>query len=484
MEWSNNRDILEKDSSLRPASVCAEQKEASRGGVTAIMGRTSFCSSSAAAGFLDGVALGSGVSTLQNRSGNKTEVATSPPVDVHYSDASVLVPNFCRRTNTPKESPLAGTLSAMDCNPLIKRVNGELKCKPQRCKEDNQNDPRQGQDLGSARPLEGLDGFLSPDCKRRRLDTDSKPEPVKSVQAAKVFQSPASSQVYNHCNSSPYPILVSSPGRALQNGHRVTRNPASDIGSPEETPSISRVVGLANGRSVESIALNYIVPCMKYYGICVKDCFLGDRLGSQVLQEVETLNQSGKFRGGQLVSQRSIPSRNIRGDQIAWVEGREPGCESIGILMALIDEAIMHSAANGKLGDYVINGRTKGMVACYPGNGTRYVRHVDNPNGDGRCITCIYYLNKDWDVKVHGGMLQLFPEGRNAVANIEPIFDRLLIFWSDRRNPHEVKPSYATRYAITVWYFDAKERAEAKEKYRLATGQKGVEVPVTQRDKT
>uniref|UniRef100_A0AAY4CVT0 hypoxia-inducible factor-proline dioxygenase n=2 Tax=Denticeps clupeoides TaxID=299321 RepID=A0AAY4CVT0_9TELE len=124
------------------------------------------------------------------------------------------------------------------------------------------------------------------------------------------------------------------------------------------------------------------------------------------------------------------------------------------------------------------------MVACYPGNGTGYVRHVDNPNGDGRCITCIYYLNKNWDVKVHGGLLQIYPEGRCVVANIEPVFDRLLIFWSDRRNPHEVKPAYATRYAITVWYFDAKERAEAKEKYRLATGQKGVKVPVTQSSKT
>ncbi|XP_060929207.1 prolyl hydroxylase EGLN2 [Limanda limanda] len=238
------------------------------------------------------------------------------------------------------------------------------------------------------------------------------------------------------------------------------------------------------GWSAERIAQQYIVPCMKSYGICVKDNFLGLQLGDRVLEEVDVLNHSGKFSGGQLVSQRSIPSGNIRGDQIAWVEGHEPGCRSITALMAHIDEAVMYSAANGQLGDCVINGRTKAMVACYPGNGAGYVRHVDNPNGDGRCITCIYYLNKNWDVKKQGGLLQIYPEGKNVVANIEPLFDRLLIFWSDRRNPHEVKPAYATRYAITVWYFDAKERAEAKEKYLLATGQKGVQVPVTQNNRT
>ncbi|XP_045843944.1 prolyl hydroxylase EGLN2 isoform X3 [Meles meles] len=171
----------------------------------------------------------------------------------------------------------------------------------------------------------------------------------------------------------------------------------------------------------ERLALDYIVPCMRYYGICVKDSFLGAALGGCVLAEVEALKRSGRLRDGQLA-----------------------------------------------------------MVACYPGNGLGYVRHVDNPHGDGRCITCIYYLNQNWDVKVHGGLLQIFPEGRPVVANIEPLFDRLLIFWSDRRNPHEVKPAYATRYAITVWYFDAKERAAAKDKYQLASGQKGVQVPVSQ----
>lgn len=42
-------------------------------------------------------------------------------------------------------------------------------------------------------------------------------------------------------------------------------------------------------------------------------------------------------------------------------------------------------------------------MACYPGNGLGYVRHVDNPHGDGRCITCIYYLNQNWDIKVGCG---------------------------------------------------------------------------------
>ena len=53
------------------------------------------------------------------------------------------------------------------------------------------------------------------------------------------------------------------------------------------------------------------------------------------------------------------------------------------------------SRANG-----VFISQQQAMVACYPGQSTAYVRHVDNPNGDGRCITCIYYLNQNWDVRV------------------------------------------------------------------------------------
>lgn len=55
-------------------------------------------------------------------------------------------------------------------------------------------------------------------------------------------------------------------------------------------------------------------------------------------------------------------------------------------------------------------------------------------------------------------MLRLFPKGMPYVANIEPLFDRVIFFWSDRRNPHEVMPSYSIRFAITLWYFNSKER--------------------------
>ncbi|CAJ1065427.1 uncharacterized protein egln2 [Xyrichtys novacula] len=395
------------------------------------------------------------------------------------------------------------------CPAVMRRVNGNLKAREvqqQKRRGGENRDMGQGTVNGLISGSTGSGssadlGFASgeSDAKRRREGSVAQ----KSSETYRVARtvgpltttvncsngSQSNQITFNrvHCGAAQSPFTPAAPHTNQHNGHVASSGPpaAPSQTSPIEANSIPTPPPSAeSGLSAERIAQQFIIPCMKYYGICVKDNFLSPQLGDMVLEEVEVLNRSGKFRGGQLVSQKNIPSRSIRGDQIAWVEGREPGCESIGALMAHIDEAVMYSAANGQLGDYVINGRTKAMVACYPGNGAGYVRHVDNPNGDGRCITCIYYLNKNWDVKKQGGLLQIYPEGKNVVANIEPLFDRLLIFWSDRRNPHEVKPAYATRYAITVWYFDAKERSEAKEKYRLATGQKGVQVPVTPNSRT
>ncbi|XP_053673353.1 uncharacterized protein LOC128723617 [Anopheles nili] len=218
-------------------------------------------------------------------------------------------------------------------------------------------------------------------------------------------------------------------------------------------------------------ACRSLIRDMNEYGVCVLDNFLGQERGLQVLEEVTGMYSSGVFRDGQLVSNRGGNNlRHIRGDKITWIGGKEPGCSSIGYLINRVDAVITNCKRmknNGKLGRYNIKERTKAMVACYPGSGSHYVKHVDNPNRDGRCITAIYYLNLDWDVRESGGLLRIFPEGCNdRVADIEPMFDRILFFWSDRRNPHEVQPAHRTRYAITLWYLDAEERESARLRYQ------------------
>lgn len=218
-------------------------------------------------------------------------------------------------------------------------------------------------------------------------------------------------------------------------------------------------------------ACRNLIRDMNEYGVCVLDNFLGQEKGMKVLQEVTGMYSSGVFRDGQLVSTRGRKNlRHIRGDKITWIEGKEPGCSNIGYLINRVDAVITNCKRmknNGKLGQYNIRERTRAMVACYPGSGSHYVKHVDNPNRDGRCITAIYYLNLNWDVQQSGGLLRIFPEGCNdRVADIEPTFDRILFFWSDRRNPHEVQPAHRTRYAITLWYLDAEERESARLRYQ------------------
>uniref|UniRef100_A0A182IXU5 hypoxia-inducible factor-proline dioxygenase n=1 Tax=Anopheles atroparvus TaxID=41427 RepID=A0A182IXU5_ANOAO len=255
----------------------------------------------------------------------------------------------------------------------------------------------------------------------------------------------------------------------------ITRMSVDLTGAGVVAPTTAAGLTEGAGTDLDSESLDEacrsLIRDMNEYGVCVLDNFLGQERGLQVLDEVTGMYSSGVFRDGQLVSNRGGKNlRHIRGDKITWIGGKEPGCSSIGHLINRVDAVITNCKRmknNGKLGRYNIKERTKAMVACYPGSGSHYVKHVDNPNRDGRCITAIYYLNLDWDVRESGGLLRIFPEGCNdRVADIEPVFDRILFFWSDRRNPHEVQPAHRTRYAITLWYLDAEERESARLRYQ------------------
>lgn len=138
---------------------------------------------------------------------------------------------------------------------------------------------------------------------------------------------------------------------------------------------------------------------MQRCGICVIDNFLGSSFCDTILSEVVDMYSEGCFKDGLLVGSQSSGDKNIRGDKIHWVEGKEPNCLNIGYLMRTLDQILMRFSRLNVDGRQILN-RTKAMIACYPANGTKYVKHVDNPNEDGRYITCIYYLNKSWQSQV------------------------------------------------------------------------------------
>lgn len=135
----------------------------------------------------------------------------------------------------------------------------------------------------------------------------------------------------------------SAPGVGERSGEDGSNNSATPNGQTSSSP--------------QKLAMEYVVQCMSKHGICVVDNFLGAETGLGILENVKALHKTGRFTDGQLVSQKSDSSKDIRGDKITWIEGREAGCEKIRFLMSRMDDLIRH--CNGKLGNYTINGRTK-----------------------------------------------------------------------------------------------------------------------------
>ena len=107
---------------------------------------------------------------------------------------------------------------------------------------------------------------------------------------------------------------------------------------------------------------DYVVRMLNEYGICVMDKFMGEVKGTQILNDVRQLHQSGAFQDGQVVS-KTTNQRKIRGDQITWIERGEAGMDNISMLIARLDKLIM--ACNGKLKNCNIHGRTKVSISMF-----------------------------------------------------------------------------------------------------------------------
>mmetsp|Transcript_52136 Transcript_52136/g.86466 ORF Transcript_52136/g.86466 Transcript_52136/m.86466 type:complete len:360 (+) Transcript_52136:108-1187(+) len=194
---------------------------------------------------------------------------------------------------------------------------------------------------------------------------------------------------------------------------------------------------------------------------CVIDGFMREPAAASLRALVLSMRAQGEMHPGEVSSGLK---QETRGDLMKWVSceaGEQPA--ALYKLLSAIDrlvgalscEMLLHE----DLGDGKLLVRHEMQVTCYPANGAKYVRHVDDAlKHRGRRLTCIYYANEGW-TQADGGVLRIHT-GR-APRDIEPLDRRLVLFWSDSRCPHEVLPTYKERFAVSVWISDAAALAEA-----------------------
>lgn len=182
------------------------------------------------------------------------------------------------------------------------------------------------------------------------------------------------------------------------------------------------------------------------------------------------LDQKGTLIDGRDGKNTSYGNLEVRGDWIGWFDGDESGWTNEGSLKdyllkvsTFVSQLKGHIKCNDSKGLDDIATRSRCMVTCYPPS-SRYTKHVDNGGGisNGRRLTALIYMNEGWK-GCDGGELAIYERGgKRRKITVEPIAERLVVFWSDERVPHEVLESKKDRFTVTIWFFDGPEWEEAK----------------------
>ncbi|XP_069118295.1 egl nine homolog 1-like isoform X2 [Argopecten irradians] len=177
----------------------------------------------------------------------------------------------------------------------------------------------------------------------------------------------------------------------------------------DKRPLIERHFGKPKSKNIRNLAM-FVMDNLNNNNFCVVDSLFEDHHLDRVLAEIKSLDAKSQLKTGKLAGGRTSDDNNqkelraeIRSDRMAWVDRNQEDIPQIGRAVERLDSIMTDLNSLFEDKDCFINSRTKVMVTCYPGEGTCYRRHVDNPTKDGRRITCILYLNRDWNVQDIGG---------------------------------------------------------------------------------
>jgi len=201
-------------------------------------------------------------------------------------------------------------------------------------------------------------------------------------------------------------------------------------------------------------------------GFIIRDNFLGKENLQATKQQASTLYAQGHLKAaGMNKGEDKWVHSDTRGDSILWLDKDD---KSFMDNHTAISELILEIDSIRKELNLSCGFKSPAVqiqLARYPA-GARYVRHRDailpkeredskdydqeDQSKLRRRLTVLYYMNEDWREE-HGGQLRMYlSDGKHI--DIEPIGDRLVVFWSALME-HEVLLSNHERYAMTVWFY-------------------------------
>jgi len=160
---------------------------------------------------------------------------------------------------------------------------------------------------------------------------------------------------------------------------------------------------------------------------------------------------------------------HTRGDVLKYSDDDSTMPGTVG-LCAAIDELVLSLKSCSQVSERLSNTdfANSAMCSVYPGGAARYIKHTDNSlMTDGRRLTTILYLNKDWKPS-YGGQLRVYEptmQSTRIKRDVKPVFNRLLLFWSNEEVPHEVLSSFRDRAAVSIWYVCARECLQTEEAF-------------------
>lgn len=182
-------------------------------------------------------------------------------------------------------------------------------------------------------------------------------------------------------------------------------------------------------------------------GYGVVDGFLTEPEAQALAQRLHKRRAEGQFKAAGIGNQQVTVEKQIRGDEIFWLDAAEATPEE-AVYLNRIKDFIQYINQTCYLGlqDYELH------YALYP-PGTFYRRHLDRFRTDSRRkLSVICYLNDDWQ-EADGGQLAIYLPSDDAPERIEtilPVSGRLVCFESDRLE-HEVLPATRERLSVTGW---------------------------------